>query len=137
MAYGTYEVPCLTKTPWEAERHRRNSVWNRTSHEARLSHRVFKNLPREVYDCILEWLELQHFGNQQYCPSCHLRDLCSLSLTSRAWDRAATIQLYVFLSVPFIFRLSSTIKCRNLPNCHSRMLSCSRSSWMDRASSQS
>jgi hypothetical protein len=103
MAYDTHEIPRLTKTPWEVERYRRNSVWSRTSHEAQLSQHVFKNLPREVFDCILEWLELQHFGEQQYCPPCYLKDLCSLSLTSRAWDRAAAIQLYVsfhYIHVP-------------------------------------
>ncbi|KAF2444847.1 hypothetical protein P171DRAFT_412723 [Karstenula rhodostoma CBS 690.94] len=94
MAYDTYEIPRLTRTPWEVERYKRNSVWKRTPHEAQLPHHVSKNLPREVYDCILEWLERQHFRGNQYCPPCYLRDLCSLSLTSRAWDRAATMQLY-------------------------------------------
>ncbi|OAG08107.1 uncharacterized protein CC84DRAFT_1086404 [Paraphaeosphaeria sporulosa] len=94
MAYDTYEIPRLTRTPWEVERYKRNSVWKRAPQEAQLPQHVFKNLPREVYDCVLEWLELQYFGKDQHCPPCYLRDLCSLSLTSRAWDRAATIQLY-------------------------------------------
>ena len=95
MAYDTYDIPRLTRTPWEVERYKRTSVWERTPHEPHLSQHVFKNLPREVYDCILQWLELQYLEGRQRCPPCYLRDLCSLSLVSRAWDRAATTQLYV------------------------------------------
>ncbi|KAL6711174.1 hypothetical protein ACN47E_005705 [Coniothyrium glycines] len=51
-------------------------------------------LPREVYDCIIAQLEqiymLQHGTYQQ----CYLKDLHSLALTSRAWDKAATVRLY-------------------------------------------
>ncbi|KAL5418301.1 hypothetical protein PMIN04_007344 [Paraphaeosphaeria minitans] len=100
MAYDTSEIPRLTRTPWEVERYKRNSVWKRAPQEAQLPQHVFKNLPREVYDCILEWLELQCLGKNQQCPPCYLRDLCSLSLTSRAWDRAATNQLYRKIHVP-------------------------------------
>ncbi|KAF1978625.1 hypothetical protein BU23DRAFT_595770 [Bimuria novae-zelandiae CBS 107.79] len=93
-AYDGYEIPRLTKTPWELERYKRNSLWKRTPNDARLPQHVFKTLPREVYDCILEQLELIHLGQHQPCPSCYLKDLCSLSLTSRAWARSTTLQMY-------------------------------------------
>lgn len=90
-----YEIPRLTKTPWELERHKRNSVWKRIPNEALMPHRMFEQLPREIYDSILKHLELLHFSQPQPCPACYLKDLCSLSLTSRAWDRAAALQMYV------------------------------------------
>ena len=54
------------------------------------SHRpVFRGLPPEIYDCILQQLRESHEDStSQSCQTCHLRDLCSLALTSRAWDRA-------------------------------------------------
>ncbi|KAH7139374.1 hypothetical protein B0J11DRAFT_41871 [Dendryphion nanum] len=55
---------------------------------------MFKRLPREVYDCILKHLEQTHLEDNESCRSCYLKDLHSLSLTSRSWDRAATLQLY-------------------------------------------
>lgn len=55
---------------------------------------VFRNLPREVYDCIVEQLEQLYSHEDQRNTACYLRDLSNLSLTSRAWDRAATLQMY-------------------------------------------
>lgn len=50
----------------------------------------FKSLPPEVYDCILQQLRILHEAPEaRSCQTCHLQDLCSLSLTSRAWDKAA------------------------------------------------
>lgn len=47
-------------------------------------------LPPEVYDCILQQLRILHEAPEaRSCQTCLLRDLCSLSLTSRAWDKAA------------------------------------------------
>ncbi|KAF2473485.1 uncharacterized protein BDR25DRAFT_341529 [Lindgomyces ingoldianus] len=89
-----FEIPRLTKTPWELERNKKNPVWRRSRPEYLFPAHVFKKLPREVYDCILEQLECLHFGQNQACSSCYLKDLYNLSLTSRAWDRAATLQLY-------------------------------------------
>ncbi|KAF2191067.1 hypothetical protein K469DRAFT_746509 [Zopfia rhizophila CBS 207.26] len=89
------EVPHLTKTPWELERHKRSSRWHRSKPaEYVFPAHVFKTLPREVYDCIVEQLEYLYLGQNQSCPSCYMKDLCNLALTSRAWDRAATAQLY-------------------------------------------
>lgn len=89
-----HEVPHLTRTPWEVERYKRHSTRRHSGPEAGLSTRVFKKLPREVYDCIVVQLEQIHLQQEQACPSCYLKDLYSLSLTSRAWDRAATLQIY-------------------------------------------
>ncbi|KAJ8114193.1 hypothetical protein OPT61_g3873 [Boeremia exigua] len=89
-----YNVPHLTKTPWEVERYKKNSTWRRSGPEKEFPVRVFKNLPREVYDCIVAQLEEIHLQQEQACPSCYLKDLHSLSLTNRNWDRAATLQMY-------------------------------------------
>ncbi|KAL1958223.1 hypothetical protein VTO42DRAFT_4731 [Malbranchea cinnamomea] len=52
-------------------------------------------LPAEVYDCILLHLEQLHTApHQEGCTTCYMRDLYSLTLTSRAWERAARSKLY-------------------------------------------
>lgn len=99
LSNTNYDIPHLTRTPWELERKKKNSVWRRTRVEQEHGHvlpaSVFKHLPREVYDCIVDQLEQLHLGQGQSCPPCYLKDLHSLSLTSRAWDRATTLRLYV------------------------------------------
>lgn len=58
------------------------------------SRALFKALPPEVYDCILQQLRILHeTPESQSCQTCHLRDLCSLSLTNRAWDKAVVKRL--------------------------------------------
>lgn len=50
---------------------------------------VFQGLPLEIYDCILQQLKNFHYDTSSAsCQTCYLRDLCTLALTSRAWDRA-------------------------------------------------
>ncbi|KAF2644830.1 hypothetical protein P280DRAFT_391358 [Massarina eburnea CBS 473.64] len=88
------DAPRLIPTPWELERHKKGLTRKRTRLPRQLPARIFKTLPREVYDCIVEQLEQVHLGQDQSCPSCYLRDMYNLSLTSRAWDRATTSQLY-------------------------------------------
>ena len=89
-----YEVPHLVKTPWELERHARKSMWiSRSSHEREVPTYTLKSLPEEVYDCIVSKLEDVHLRDDKACPPCYLRDLHSLTLTSRAWERAARSQL--------------------------------------------
>lgn len=116
--HDTCHVPRLIKTPWELERHKRQrSAWKRAPNEALLPQHVFQNLPREVYDCILKQLEQLYFAQDQPCPSCYLKDLCSLSLTSRRWERATTLHMYVLAHL-FFFALvasSTKIKCLNCP----------------------
>jgi hypothetical protein len=87
-------IPTLTKTPWELERHRKLPAGRRQKQKVFPPH-IFKTLPKEVYDCIVKQLGNLHFGENKSCPSCYLKDLYNLALTSRAWDRAATAQLYV------------------------------------------
>ncbi|PWY63222.1 hypothetical protein BO83DRAFT_324636 [Aspergillus eucalypticola CBS 122712] len=56
---------------------------------------VFKRLPQEVYDVILDQLELLHVGpNQTGCLTCFQRDLHALSLTCRAWEKGVRAKLY-------------------------------------------
>jgi hypothetical protein len=100
--HTTPKVPRLTRSPWKFERHMRHSVWKRTTMKCGLSSLFFKNLPREVYDCVVEQLEQLHLGQDQSCTSCYLKDLYHLSLTSRAWERAATLQMYVGSLVVFL-----------------------------------
>lgn len=88
------DVPHLTKTPWEIERYKRNSTWRRSGPEREFPARIFQILPREIYDCVAAQLEALHLQQDRVCLACYLKDLHSLSLTSRAWDRAATLQMY-------------------------------------------
>ncbi|KAI9734673.1 MAG: hypothetical protein M1834_002274 [Cirrosporium novae-zelandiae] len=56
---------------------------------------AFKLLPQEIYDCILRQIEILHSDpSSPSCATCYMRDLCSLALTSRAWNRAARVRLY-------------------------------------------
>ncbi|KAI9778906.1 MAG: hypothetical protein M1835_004818 [Candelina submexicana] len=56
---------------------------------------VFKRLPQEIYDCVLQHLRVVHLDPlSPSCATCYLRDLYSLALTSRLWDRAVRAQLY-------------------------------------------
>lgn len=96
-SYGSnFETaPAPVKTPWELERYKRHSIPRRTRPVGLLPPHVFRGLPREIYDCILQQLQFLHFdAASQVCPSCYLRDVRNLGLTSRAWGKAAREQLY-------------------------------------------
>lgn len=55
---------------------------------------IFQRLPREVFACVMQQLEVLHFGKgAQNCTSCYLRDLYNIALTSRSWDKAARAKL--------------------------------------------
>lgn len=57
---------------------------------------LFRRLPQAIYDCILQHLRTAHLTvSSTSCATCYMRDLCSLALTSRAWDRAVRTRLYV------------------------------------------
>ena len=95
-SYGSnFETaPAFVKTPWELERYKRHSIPRRTRPVGLLPPHVFQELPREIYDCILQQLQFLHFdAASQVCPSCYLRDVRNLGLTSRAWGKAAREQL--------------------------------------------
>ncbi|EZF48748.1 hypothetical protein H103_07672 [Trichophyton rubrum CBS 288.86] len=57
---------------------------------------VFTNrLPDEVYECILSHLWSLHVSScTEGCLTCYMRDLYSLSLTNRAWEKAVRGKLY-------------------------------------------
>jgi hypothetical protein len=99
-------APKLVKTPWEADRSKRAfpRQWQGDGVAARpstsrgqpsiLSQRVFKVLPAEVYDCILEQMDQLAFSEKSgACLSCYLADLYSLCLVSRTWEARARQKL--------------------------------------------
>ncbi|KIW08143.1 uncharacterized protein PV09_01075 [Verruconis gallopava] len=93
------DVPRLVKTPWEADRSMRASMPRSTRRPAAgrssLPERIFRELPDEIYERIVTRLELNYFCDASgTCINCYTRDLYNLSLTSRAWCRAAKQQLY-------------------------------------------
>ena len=50
---------------------------------------IFETLPPEIYDAIVNQLGKVHRERElESCQTCYLRDLCALSLTSHAWDKA-------------------------------------------------
>ncbi|KAK2871688.1 hypothetical protein FQN49_002938 [Arthroderma sp. PD_2] len=57
---------------------------------------VFTNrLPDEVYECILTHLWSLHVSScTEGCLTCYMRDLYSLSLTDRGWEKAVRGKLY-------------------------------------------
>lgn len=62
----------------------------------KLPESAFKHVPQEVYDAILNQLQLLHCGpHQSGCVTCFQRDLHSLSLTCRSWEKAVRAKLYV------------------------------------------
>ena len=68
--------------------------WDSAASLDRILEPVFKRLPQEVYDTILNQLELLHTGSHQHgCLTCFQRDLHALSLTSRVWEKAVRAKL--------------------------------------------
>ncbi|KAK7565357.1 hypothetical protein IWX50DRAFT_653132 [Phyllosticta citricarpa] len=62
---------------------------------------IFRRLSKEIYACIMRQLEILHFGKgANSCTACYLRDLYSLSLSSRVWEKAARAHMYGTLWVP-------------------------------------
>ncbi|KKK17509.1 hypothetical protein ARAM_002531 [Aspergillus rambellii] len=56
---------------------------------------IFKKIPQEVYENILNQLQHLHTGlNQSGCTTCFQRDLHALSLTCRPWEKAVRARLY-------------------------------------------
>ncbi|KAF2028012.1 hypothetical protein EK21DRAFT_114216 [Setomelanomma holmii] len=93
--YTAWNVPHLTKTPWELERNKKYSSWRKSKiEEYRLPAHFFQKLPKAVYECIIAQLEHIHLRHDHACASCYLRDLYNLSLVSRAWDKLTTTPMY-------------------------------------------
>ncbi|KAF2085027.1 hypothetical protein K490DRAFT_68227 [Saccharata proteae CBS 121410] len=97
-------IPASTRSSWEFHRYKRPLSVVSYAQSFRpncLPPRVFQQLPREVYACILQQLEVVHFGKgAPGCTTCYLKDLCNLSLTSRAFDKATRVQIYSKLYIP-------------------------------------
>ncbi|KAL4794189.1 hypothetical protein BDV19DRAFT_199759 [Aspergillus venezuelensis] len=66
----------------------------------RILESVFKRIPQEVYENILDQLEYLHVGHSQSgCSTCFQRDLHALSLTCRPWEKAARSRLYNHIDI--------------------------------------
>ncbi|QDS75556.1 hypothetical protein FKW77_005734 [Venturia effusa] len=96
-SYGYVDdKPRLVSTPWDAERSTRSHVQllQRTTSRTFPS-RFFEKLPDEVYQCIVAQLEKSYFSdNFGTCITCYMKDLHSLTLTSRGWERHSRRKLY-------------------------------------------
>jgi hypothetical protein len=77
--------PHLVRTFWELQRHKRQRPSKTAEHEFPVA--IFQSLPREVYECIVTQLELLHLRQDDPCSACYLKDLWSLSLVNRAWNK--------------------------------------------------
>jgi hypothetical protein len=94
------DIPRLVKTPWEADRSMRatmplRSTRNRPATGRSLPERIFREMPDEIYECVVQQLERSYFSDVAgTCINCYTRDLYNLSLTSHTWYRAARRQLY-------------------------------------------
>ncbi|KAL4871771.1 hypothetical protein BDV12DRAFT_19796 [Aspergillus spectabilis] len=61
---------------------------------------VFKRVPQEVYENILDQLQYLHAGpSQTGCMTCFQRDLHALSLTCRPWEKAVRGRLYNHIDI--------------------------------------
>jgi hypothetical protein len=101
-SYGyTDDIPKLVKTPWEAERLSKSYIpRNRRPASRTFPSRFFEQLPDEVYQCILAQLEGCHFNDGSgTCATCYMKDLHTLTLTSRNWERSSRQQLFVIANL--------------------------------------
>ncbi|KAL4780933.1 hypothetical protein BJX76DRAFT_27967 [Aspergillus varians] len=66
----------------------------------RILESVFKRIPHEVYENILNQLQYLHAGpGQSGCMTCFQRDLHALSLTCRPWEKAVRGRLYNHIDI--------------------------------------
>lgn len=97
--------PTLVQTPWELRRDKKLQKLPRSVDPRRQSmpmtliakleyqfpRKYFQNLPKEIYEKIIEHVELSYFDNQEGgCVTCYLHDMYNICLTSRPWLVAAT-----------------------------------------------
>lgn len=101
---GSYKfegTPTLTRTPWEWERGRPGSAWSRGADRvSNLPRRIFAQLPREIYQCIVEHVEGVHTIGQTVDVPALRHDLRSLCLVNKRWHRVARDHLYRELWLP-------------------------------------
>jgi len=102
--YSFDQTPTLTKTPWEADRTKRNSpLWwagQRPSRPNELPAHVFEQLPHEIYSCILGHLEDTYTNGPTIDVSGRKRTLRTICLTSKRWTKVGIEHLYRDLWLP-------------------------------------
>ncbi|KAF2167866.1 hypothetical protein M409DRAFT_22014 [Zasmidium cellare ATCC 36951] len=99
--YNFDGTPTLVRTPWEWERGRPNSQWSRGSDRlSNLPKKIFAQLPREIYQCIVEHVEGVHTVGQTVDVPALRHDLRSLCLVDKRWHRVARDHLYRELWLP-------------------------------------
>lgn len=59
--------------------------------EYQFPRKYFTNLPKEIYEKIIEHVELSYFDSRDGgCVTCYLQDMTNICLVSRPWLVAAT-----------------------------------------------
>lgn len=97
----TIPTPTLVNTPWELQRKNLGSRWSKSSTASSvLRPEVFLQLPREIYQCIIDHIENVHTERTKVDVSGMQADLHSLCLVSRTWHRIAQDHLYRELWLP-------------------------------------
>ncbi|KAK5137485.1 hypothetical protein LTR08_008463 [Meristemomyces frigidus] len=99
-SYAFATAPTLVRTPWELERaHGRPRHSHRTPARPP-PQRVFEQLPREIYHCILDHLESLHATSATVDVRGRQRDLRALLLVGKRWHRVAREYLYREIWMP-------------------------------------
>jgi hypothetical protein len=97
-------VPTLVQTPWELQRHhhRRPRSQRIPLVDWRpLPERIFQQLPREIYHCIVDHLETLHQRRGTGVDVVSLQtDLKALMLVNKRWHRVAREHLYREIWLP-------------------------------------
>jgi len=95
-------TPILVPTPWELERSTRKRHSQRRPRVASrpLPRRIFEQLPREIYHCILDQLEDLHVRGAEVDAIGRQTDLKALLLVNKRWHRAAREHLYRDIWLP-------------------------------------
>jgi hypothetical protein len=96
---SAYTIPTLYSPPRTAptsvrSSYRSSNAMSLVRPSSKVQIPVWKRLPQEVYECIFDQLEALHADPlSPSCATCYLRDLHSLALTSRGWDKAVRRKL--------------------------------------------
>jgi hypothetical protein len=106
--YSFDQPPTLTKTPWEADRTKRNSpLWWTGSEQKQkqtksngLPAQVFEQLPHEIYSCILGHLEDTYTNGPTIDVSGRKRAIRTICLTSKRWAKVGIEHMYRDLWLP-------------------------------------
>lgn len=94
-------TPTLVRTPWELDRSRRPvSQYSYISQQRPLPKRIFEQLPREIFHCILDHLEGLHSTQSAVEVKQLYFSLRSLLFVDKRWHRVAREHLYRELWLP-------------------------------------